>query len=162
MKISPLMKALSRLLPASDMFCKRAGGHKFGQNYWLIARQGARKPIETARHGQCFSGDGFWFPTDRFYPRLGFQWGFWPKTAGSGFSSIIFQQILYGLVALSALYFLLLKLITKILRRFAFPLLLFRAGCVFFGFCLKVGLQSRRSQSVNKYRARFFFQPSEF
>ena len=51
--------------------------------------------------------------------------GLLARTAGVDFSSIIFQQIIYGLVGCIGLYFFAFKFDYKILRRFAFPLLIF-------------------------------------
>ena len=103
----------------------------------------------------------FWFSPYRFfYPRLGFN-GALAKTAGADFSSIIFQQILYGLVGLVGLYFFAFKIDYKILRRFAFPLLLFGLVVSSLVFLPKVGFShggASRWISVGP----FFFQPSEF
>ena len=83
------------------------------------------------------------------------------RTAGADFSSIIFQQIIYGLVGCIGLYFFAFKVDYKILRRFAFPLLIFGLVVASLVFLPKVGFShggASRWISVGP----FFFQPSEF
>ena len=69
-----------------------------------------RKPRDM---DNVFLGTVFGFLLIGFFILASASMGLLAKTAGADFSSIIFQQILYGLVALSAFIFLLLKLITK-------------------------------------------------
>ena len=65
--------------------------------------------------------------------------GLLARTAGADFSTIIFQQIIYGLIGCVGLYFFAFKIDYKILRRFAFPLLIFGLVITSLVFCPKVG-----------------------
>src|SRR3989344_6873460 len=87
--------------------------------------------------------------------------GLLARTAGADFSSIIFQQILYGLVGCVGLYFFAFKVDYKILRRFAFPLFIFGLVIASLVFLPKIGFSHGGASRWIKV-GPLFFQPSEF
>lgn len=87
--------------------------------------------------------------------------GLLARTAGADFSSILFQQLLFGLVGCIGLYFFAFKLDYRILRKFAFPFFLFGLVLSSLVFLPNIGFShggASRWISVGS----FFFQPSEF
>ena len=108
-----------------------------------------------------FLGTVFGFLFIGFFILASASMGLLARTAGADFSTIIFQQIIYGLVGCVGLYFFAFKIDYKILRRFAFPLLIFGLVITSLVFLPKVGFShggASRWISVGP----FFFQPSEF
>jgi len=115
------------------------------------------------RHGvdNVFLWTVFVFLLIGFFILASASMGLLARTAGADFSSIIFQQIIYGLVGCIGLYFFAFKFDYKILRRFAFPLLIFGLIIASLVFLPKLGFShggASRWISVGP----FFFQPSEF
>ena len=110
---------------------------------------------------KVFLGTVFGFLLIGFFILASASIGLLTRTAGADFSSIIFQQIIYGLVGCIGLYFFAFKFDYKILRRFAFPLLIFGLIITSLVFLPKLGFShggASRWISVGP----FFFQPSEF
>ena len=108
-----------------------------------------------------FLGTVFGFLFIGFFILASASMGLLARTAGADFSTIIFQQIIYGLIGCVGLYFFAFKIDYKILRRFAFPLLIFGLVITSLVFLPKVGFShggASRWISVGP----FFFQPSEF
>jgi len=110
---------------------------------------------------KVFLGTVFGFLLIGFFILASASMGLLARTAGADFSSIIFQQIIYGLVGCIGLYLFAFKVDYKILRRFAFPLLVFGLISASLVFLPKIGFShggASRWISVGP----FFFQPSEF
>ncbi|KKT19617.1 MAG: Stage V sporulation protein E [Parcubacteria group bacterium GW2011_GWB1_43_8] len=110
---------------------------------------------------KVFLGTVFAFLLIGFFILASASMGLLARTAGADFSSIIFQQIIYGLVGCIGLYLFAFKFDYKILRRFAFPLLIFGLVASSLVFLPKIGFShggASRWISVGP----FFFQPSEF
>jgi cell division protein FtsW len=108
-----------------------------------------------------FLGTVFVFLLIGFFILTSASMGLLARTAGADFSTIIFQQIIYGLVGCIGLYFFAFKFDYKILRRFSLPLLIFGLVAASLVFLPKVGFShggASRWISVGP----FFFQPSEF
>ena len=108
-----------------------------------------------------FLGTVFVFLLFGFFILASASMGLLARTAGADFSTIIFRQIIYGLVGCIGLYFFAFKLDYKILRRFAFPLLIFGLIIASLVFLPETGFShggASRWISVGP----FFFQPSEF
>lgn len=108
-----------------------------------------------------FLGTVFGFLLFGFFVLASASMGLLARTAGADFSTIIFQQIIYGLAGCIGLYFFAFKVDYKLLRRFAFPLLIFGLIITSLVFLPKVGFShggASRWISVGP----FFFQPSEF
>mgnify|MGYP001594474262 CR=1 FL=1 len=108
-----------------------------------------------------FLGTVFVFLLVGFFILASASMGLLARTAGADFSTIIFQQIIYGLVGCIGLYFFAFKFDYKILRRLAFPLLVFGLIAASLVFLPKIGFShggASRWISIGP----FFFQPSEF
>ncbi|MEK9161256.1 MAG: FtsW/RodA/SpoVE family cell cycle protein, partial [Patescibacteria group bacterium] len=108
-----------------------------------------------------FLGTVFIFLLVGFFILASASMGLLARTAGADFSTIIFQQIIYGFVGCIGLYFFAFKFDYKILRRFAFPLLVFGLIAASLVFLPKIGFShggASRWISIGP----FFFQPSEF
>lgn len=108
-----------------------------------------------------FLGTVFVFLLSGFFILTSASMGLLARTAGADFSTIIFQQIIYGLIGCIGLYFFAFKIDYRLLRRFAFPLLLFGLTVSSLVFLPNVGFShggASRWISVGP----FFFQPSEF
>ena len=115
------------------------------------------------KHGldNVFFGTIFIFLLIGFFILASASMGLLVKTAGADFYSIIFQQIIYGLIGCVGLYFFTFKIDYKILRKFALLLFIFGLIIASSVFLPKIGFShggASRWISVGP----FFFQPSEF
>ena len=110
---------------------------------------------------KVFLGTVFAFLLIGFFILASASMGLLARTAGADFSSIIFQQIIYGLVGCIGLYLFAFKFDYKILRRFAFPLLVFGLIIASLVFLPKVGFSHGGASRWIKV-GPLFFQPSEF
>lgn len=83
------------------------------------------------------------------------------RTTGADFSSIIFHQVLYGLLGCVGLYFFAFKADYHLLRKFALPLFLFGLVASSLVFLPNIGFNhGGASRWISA--GPFFFQPSEF
>lgn len=83
------------------------------------------------------------------------------RTTGADFSSVVFHQILYGLLGCVGLYFFAFKIDYRLLKKFALPLFLFGLIASSLVFLPNIGFNhggANRWISIGP----IFFQPSEF
>ena len=117
--------------------------------------------IKKQNIDKVFLGTVFGFLLIGFFILASASMGLLARTAGADFSSIIFQQIIYGLVGCIGLYLFAFKFDYKILRRFAFPLLVFGLIIASLVFLPKLGFSHGGASRWIKV-GPLFFQPSEF
>ena len=117
--------------------------------------------IKYQKMDNVFLGTVFGFLLIGFFILASASMGLLTRTTGADFYSIIFQQVVFGLVGCIGLYFFAFKIDYKILLKLAFPFLLFGLIITSLVFLPDIGLSHGGASRWIKIGS-FSFQPSEF